>query len=186
MLEVESGQNFVHEFQRIAEGRRILVVRVQQVGSEVVVGVSVAVGIFLVEHDSDVVGIIAALAFLTAQREIDERVSLAFVDAVAAQITLGFRVERRIVFLVFEHRLRHFVDREFHRCERIAVEIRVEQTNFARVGHNLPVDSADDAVGLREEVGIVLKHVELRHKIARDVSAGFGVFDSAEIARRCA
>ena len=184
VLEIKSGQNFLHEFQRIAECRRIFVVGVQQIGSEVVIGVAVAVGVFLVEHDSDVRGIVAAIARLTADAEVRHRVGLVLVDAVGAEITLFFRVERRIINLVFEHRLGHFVNRDFHRCQRIAVEIRVEQAQFARVGDNLPVDAADDAVGLREEFRIVFEHVELGHEIARDVGVGLGIFDFAEIARR--
>ena len=60
----------------------------------------------------------------------------------------------------------------------------MEEAEFARVGHDFPVDFANNAVDGRKMNGIVVDDMELRHVVACDNGTRLRILDSSKMACR--
>ena len=148
-----------------------------QVRAIVVVADAVLVRIGVVQSDGN-----RLVGGLGAARLVRQRIGTLLLDAPLAQVAVERRIEVGVDHRSLLQRPPHLVGREFHLCQRVAIEVVIDQQDLARVGDDLPlVVAAEDAVGSRDL--IVAQRMQLRHEVARHVVTRLRILHAAEIAR---
>ena len=118
MLDIEARTYVVNKLIVVLEVLRMVLAHGHQIGTVVVILGAVLGSIGLVEVNLEVIVL----------QRIGGR---CLVAVCGVDISLGYRVEVRVVILPFLHRLAHLVCRHLHRCEGIAVRTLVVYEQIA-------------------------------------------------------
>ena len=122
VLEVETWTNLVDEGVRVVKVGRVLEIFSHDESTVIIIGVTLCVGIFIVEHDANVLPIVATEPDGISHAEVAQCVSLLFGNAVGAHEALCNGVEVGVVVDVLLHGLAHLACGKGHRGEGVAVE----------------------------------------------------------------
>ena len=118
MLDIEARTYVVNKLIVVLEILRMVLAHGHQIGTVVVILGAVLGRIALVEVNLEVI----VLQCIGGR---------CLVAVCGVDISLGYRVEVRVVILPFLHRLAHLVSRHLHRCEGVAVRTLVVYEQIA-------------------------------------------------------